>query len=69
MCAPHLAHRTSVRTRSGFLISNNKLVPDLFMVDMDFGFVFYEWILVFDFFFWKMNVSRQTNAYDLVMPA
>lgn len=39
------------------------------MVDMDFGFVFYEWILVFDFFFWKMNVSRQTNAYDLVMPA
>lgn len=53
MCALHLAHRTSVRTRSGFLISNNKLVPDLFMVDMDFGFVFYEWILVFDFFFLK----------------
>lgn len=28
MCALHLAHLTSVRTRSGFLRSNNRLVPD-----------------------------------------
>lgn len=30
MCALHLAHLTSVRTRSGFLRSNNRLVPDFF---------------------------------------
>lgn len=29
MCALHLAHRTSVRIRSGFLISNNILVPEI----------------------------------------
>lgn len=35
------------------------------MVDMDFGFVFYEWILVFDFFFekWMLVVRRMRTIW------
>lgn len=64
MCALHLAHLTSVRTRSGFLRSNNRLVPDFFFLRIfDFGFyrfisfvvvrfVCFVFSFVFRIFFW-----------------
>lgn len=64
-----MAHLTSVRMRSGFLRSNNKLVPDLF-IDMifvclcDFELVMNDFVILF---LRMLVVSRMYEMYANMM--